>query len=45
MTKLDKVVMVNQPDITVVDRKREKAIVRDIAIPSDANLKKKENDS
>ncbi|KAM9816571.1 carbohydrate sulfotransferase 6 isoform X4 [Syngnathus typhle] len=38
----DKMVMANQPDIVVVDKQQKKAVVVDIAIPSDGNIRKKE---
>ncbi|KAJ0057310.1 hypothetical protein NL108_002264 [Boleophthalmus pectinirostris] len=40
----DRMVMVNQPDIVVVDKKQSRAVVVDIAIPSDGNIRKKEHE-
>ncbi len=37
-------VMANQPDIVVVDKEQRKAVVVDIAIPSDCNIRKKEHE-
>lgn len=36
--------MANQPDIVVVDKLQGKAVVVDIAIPSDGNIRKKEHE-
>ena len=36
--------MANQPDIVVVDKKQRQAVVVDIAIPSDNNIFKKEDE-
>uniref|UniRef100_A0A8C5DHN0 PiggyBac transposable element-derived protein domain-containing protein n=1 Tax=Gouania willdenowi TaxID=441366 RepID=A0A8C5DHN0_GOUWI len=36
--------MENQPDIVVVDKEQRKAVVVDIAIPSDFNIRKKEHE-
>lgn len=36
--------LANQPDIVVVDKKRKKAIVRDVVIPSDGNTRKREDE-
>ena len=35
-------VLANQPDIVVVDKQKKEAVVIDIAVPSDSNIKKKE---
>lgn len=35
--------MVNQPDRVVVDKQRKKAIVMDVAIPSDGNISKEKH--
>ncbi|XP_054913489.1 uncharacterized protein LOC129377515 [Poeciliopsis prolifica] len=40
----DKMVMANQPDIVVVDKHQRKAVVVDVAIPSDCNIRKKEHE-
>ena len=40
----DRMVMANQPDIVVVDKEQRKAVVVDIAIPSDCNIRKKEHE-
>uniref|UniRef100_A0A087YQ23 Uncharacterized protein n=1 Tax=Poecilia formosa TaxID=48698 RepID=A0A087YQ23_POEFO len=40
----DKMVMANQPDIVVVDKQQRKAVVVDVAIPSDYNIRKKEHE-
>uniref|UniRef100_A0A3B5PPD0 Reverse transcriptase domain-containing protein n=1 Tax=Xiphophorus maculatus TaxID=8083 RepID=A0A3B5PPD0_XIPMA len=40
----DKMVMANQPDIVVVDKQQRKAVVIDVAIPSDCNIRKKEHE-
>uniref|UniRef100_A0A096M1X3 Uncharacterized protein n=1 Tax=Poecilia formosa TaxID=48698 RepID=A0A096M1X3_POEFO len=37
-------VMANQPDIVVVDKEQRKAVVVDVAIPSDHNIRKKEHE-
>lgn len=36
-------VIENQPNIVVVDREKREAIVVDIAVPSDGNIRKKEH--
>ena len=36
--------MANQPDIVVVDKLQKKAVLTDVAIPSDSNIKKKEHE-
>lgn len=43
MGHMDKVVMANQPDILVLDKQKKIAIVIDVAIPSDGNIRKKES--
>lgn len=40
----DKMVMANQPNIVVVDKQQKTAVVVDVAIPSDSNIKKKEHE-
>ena len=40
----DKMVMANQPDIVIIDKQQRKAVVIDVAIPSDSNIKKKEHE-
>ena len=40
----DKQVLANQPDIVVVDKEQKKAVVIDVAIPADANIRKKEHE-
>ena len=40
----DRMVMANQPDIVVIDKEQRKAVVVDIAIPSDCNIRKKEHE-
>lgn len=37
-------VMTNQPDIVVVDTEQRKAVVVDIAIPSNGKIRKKEHE-
>ena len=37
----DRKVLANQPDIVVVDKQRKEAVVMDVAVPSDSNIKKK----
>jgi len=39
----DKLVMANQPDIVVFDKLQKKAVLIDVAAPSDSNMKKKEH--
>ncbi|XP_015256200.1 PREDICTED: programmed cell death 1 ligand 1-like [Cyprinodon variegatus] len=36
--------MANQPDIVLIDKQQKKAVVIDVAIPSDSNIKKKEHE-
>ena len=38
----DRKVLVNQPDIVVIDKEKKEAVVIDIAVPSNSNIKKKE---
>ena len=38
-----KLVMANQSDTVVVDKLQKKAVVIDVAVPSDSNIKKKED--
>ena len=40
----DKLVMANQPDIVLIDKQQKKAVVIDVAIPSDSNIRKKEHE-
>ena len=40
----DKQLLANQPDIVVVDKERKRAVVIDVAIPADANIRKKEHE-
>ncbi len=40
----DKMAIANQPDIVVVDKQRKTAVVIEVAIPSDNNIKKKEHE-
>ncbi len=40
----DKLVMANQPDIVLIDKQQKKALVIDVAIPSDSNIRKKEHE-
>ncbi|XP_055368940.1 uncharacterized protein LOC129604854 [Betta splendens] len=40
----DRMVMANQPDIVVVDKEQSKAVVVDVAIPSNGNIRKKEHE-
>ncbi len=39
----DKMVVANQPDIVVVDKQWKKAVVIDVAMLSDSNIRKKEH--
>jgi len=39
----DKQVMANEPGIVVADKLQKKAVMIDVAIPSDSNIKKKEH--
>ena len=38
----DRKMLANQPDIVVIDKQQEEAVVTDVAVPSDSNTKKKE---
>ncbi|XP_051920732.1 uncharacterized protein LOC127600296 isoform X1 [Hippocampus zosterae] len=40
----DKIVMANQPDIVIIDKGQRKAVVVDVAVPSDGNIRKKEHE-
>ena len=40
----DKMVVVSRPDIVVVDKSEKTAVVLDVAIPSDNNIRKKEHE-
>lgn len=40
----DKLVMANQPDIVVVYKQRKMAVVLEVAIISDSNIRKKEHE-
>ena len=40
----DKQLLANQPDIVVVDREQKRVVVIDVAIPADANIRKKEHE-
>lgn len=40
----DKMVMANQPDIVVMDKQQKTVVVVDVAIPSDSNIRKKEQE-
>jgi hypothetical protein len=40
----DKQVIANQPDIVLIDKSKKKAIIIDIAIPNDVNIKSKEHE-
>ncbi|KAI3377775.1 hypothetical protein L3Q82_008918 [Scortum barcoo] len=42
--QMDKQVMANQPDIVVVDKEQKRAVVIDVAIPSDNRIRKKEHE-
>ena len=42
--KTDKLVMANQPDIVLIDKKQQKAVVIDIVIPSDSNIWRKDHE-
>ena len=41
-TQTDRKVLANQPDIVVIDKQKKEAVVIDIAVPSDSNIKNKE---
>ena len=38
----DRQVLANQPDVVVVDKDQKTAVVIDVAVPSDSNIRKKE---
>ena len=40
----DKLMMANQPDVVVVDKRQRTAVVEDVAIPRDGNIRKKEHE-
>ncbi|TKS67246.1 Multidrug resistance protein 1 [Collichthys lucidus] len=40
----DKQVLANQPDIVVLDKEQKRVVVIDVAIPADANIRKKEHE-
>ncbi|CAK6975403.1 hypothetical protein D4764_15G0008790, partial [Scomber scombrus] len=40
----DKLVMSNQPDIVLIDKKQKKAMVIDVAILSNSNIRKKDHE-
>ncbi|XP_076740510.1 uncharacterized protein LOC143418686 [Maylandia zebra] len=40
----DKMVVANQPDIVVVDKQKKTAVVIDVAVPNDSNIRKKEHE-
>ena len=40
----DRKVMANQPDIMVVDKEQRKAVVVDVAVPSDGNIRRKKHE-
>ena len=40
----DKLVMADQPDIMMVDKHQRTAVVVDVAIPSDGNIREKEHE-
>ncbi|KAL3988692.1 Arf-GAP with Rho-GAP domain, ANK repeat and PH domain-containing protein 1 [Sarotherodon galilaeus] len=40
----DKTAVANQPDIVVVDKQKKTAVVIDVAIPNDSNIRKKEHE-
>ena len=40
----DKQLLANQPDIVVVDKEQKRVVVIDVAIPADANIRKKEHE-
>ncbi|KAF7664173.1 hypothetical protein LDENG_00185720 [Lucifuga dentata] len=40
----DKQVLANQPDTVVVDKEQKRAIVIDVAVPADSNIRKKEHE-
>ncbi|KAF7647953.1 hypothetical protein LDENG_00164190, partial [Lucifuga dentata] len=40
----DKLLLANQPDMVVVDKEQKKAVVIDVAVPADSNIRKKEHE-
>lgn len=40
----DEQLLVNQPDIAVVNKEQKRAIVIDVTIPADSNIRKKEHE-
>ncbi|XP_068190807.1 uncharacterized protein [Antennarius striatus] len=40
----DKQLLANKPDIVVMDKEQKRAVVIDVAIPADANIRKKEHE-
>ncbi|XP_051911362.1 uncharacterized protein LOC127593748 [Hippocampus zosterae] len=44
LIQTDKMVMANQPDIVIIDKGQRKAVVVDVAVPSDGNIRKKEHE-
>ncbi|KAF7663723.1 hypothetical protein LDENG_00203700, partial [Lucifuga dentata] len=39
----DKQLLANQPDMVVVDKEQKRAVVIDMAVPADSNIRKKEH--
>ncbi|KAF7642383.1 hypothetical protein LDENG_00258740, partial [Lucifuga dentata] len=39
----DKQLLANQPDTVVVDKEQKRAVVTDVAVPVDSNIRKKEH--
>ncbi|KAF7650224.1 hypothetical protein LDENG_00129190, partial [Lucifuga dentata] len=39
----DKQLLANQPDMVVVDKQQKRAVVIDVAVPADSNIRKKEH--
>ncbi|KAF7666275.1 hypothetical protein LDENG_00113730, partial [Lucifuga dentata] len=40
----DKQLLANQPDVVVVDKEQKRAVVIDVAVPADSNIRKKEHE-
>lgn len=40
----DKLVVANQPDIFVLDKQNKTAVVTDVTVPSDSNIRQKEHE-
>ena len=40
----DRKLLANQPDIVIVDKQKKEAVVIDIAVPRDSNIKNKEHE-